>query len=77
MLVRKVRGVTERDLDALRTVRKAGFVGVEQGGVFLETNTQISLYRFKRLLAHCFLTPSEDGLLSVYSQTYTIAPDAP
>jgi len=69
--------VTELDLDALSAVRKTGFVGVEQGRVFLETNTQITQFRLDRSLAHGFLISSEDGLLSGYPQTYRVSPDAP
>jgi hypothetical protein len=69
--------ITALDIDALLAVKKAGFVGVEQGGVFLETNTQISQFRFDRLLEHGFLVSSEDGLLNGHAQTYRVSPSAP
>jgi hypothetical protein len=69
--------VTALDIDALLAVKKAGFVGVEQGGVFLETNTQITQFRLDRLLAHGFLVSSEDGLLDGCAQTYRVSSNAP
>lgn len=76
--MRSVGSITTLDLDALSAVKRAGFVGVDvKGEPYLESDTQISPWRFARLIAHEFLISSEDGLLNGYPQTYRVSPGAP
>jgi hypothetical protein len=60
---RKVGKFTEADAAALRLIKACGFVGVDRGRPYLESNQQISPWRFHRLIEHGCLTPSQDSLL--------------
>lgn len=56
--------LTDSDRHMLKLVRKCGFIGVdERGQPYLETDSQITEYRVRRLLALRLIESSGDGLL--------------
>ncbi len=66
--------LTEQDKAALQIVKRAGWVGLQDGEPFLESNHQIGAYRFKRLRALGYLVPNGDAMLmfGVESQTFKV-----
>lgn len=67
--------LTEHDNRALRLIAdNGGIVGFADGEPFLESNSQISPYRFNRLIAFGYLTPNGDAMFAAQSQTYQLRP---
>lgn len=60
---RKVGSFTELDAEAFALIKACGFVGIDRGRPYLETNQQIRPWRFHRLIEHGMLIPSQDSLL--------------
>jgi hypothetical protein len=56
----------------LRLIKACGFVGIDRGRPYLESNHQIGPWRFHRLIEHGCLIPSQDSLLGGVSQTYRV-----
>lgn len=67
---RAVRTFTALDAEALELIRQCGFVSIDRGQPCLESNRQIGKGRFRRLIEHRVLVPSQDSFLGGVSQTY-------
>lgn len=65
--------ITELDREALGSIAKCGFIGVDNTGEpFLETNIQVRRYRLSRLIALELVIPSNDALFGGTQTYYTV-----
>jgi len=63
--------ITEKDKEAFSLIKKCGFVRIDYDGEpCLETYSQISRFRFRRLVAHGLLKPGGDSMFGLQPQTY-------
>ena len=68
--MRKVGKITPHDLAALDLIRACGFVRLDASGEpCLETNSQIGLWRFQRLVGHGLLISNNDALAAPLGNT--------
>ncbi len=59
----KVKNYTDQDALALEEINKSGYLGLDiDHGLFLNSNTKISKYRFKRLIALRKIKPVSNTL---------------
>lgn len=76
--MRKVGKVTAADKAALDLIRACGFVRLDaRGEPCLETNSQIGLWRFQRLVEHGLLISNEDALPGQLAAAQSYRPVAP
>lgn len=70
---RNVKCITAQDLKAVELIRSCGHAREENGRACLESNSQISPWRWHRLKELGLVVANMDGLLFGETQTWRVA----